>query len=117
VSGDGRGQIAAQLSHAYYNGLDRKGWSQYEEKEAVDAIMRLIDAQFDAALEAAESAISPNIVYQYVQEDDWTVCTHCDSIIGDGTDYAAKCPCYYMNQERDAARQQIRDMRRGKPDA
>jgi hypothetical protein len=56
VSGDGREHIAAQLSHAYYNGLDRKGWSQYEEKEAVDRIMRLIDAQYNAGLTAAEGA-------------------------------------------------------------
>lgn len=28
----------SQLSRAYYNGLDRKGWSLYEEKEAIDAI-------------------------------------------------------------------------------
>lgn len=39
-----REQIKTQLSYAYCNGLDRKGWSEHEEANAVDTIMQLFAA-------------------------------------------------------------------------
>lgn len=35
-------QIKTQLSRAYYNGLDKKGWSLYEEADAVEKIKQSV---------------------------------------------------------------------------
>ena len=53
-----REQIKAQLCRAYYNGLDRKGWSQFEEDDAIDAIMRLIKEQVAVAVEEATTRLN-----------------------------------------------------------
>jgi hypothetical protein len=41
-----RQQVSKELSHAYYNGLENRGWSQYEEKDAINAILAAAQAHY-----------------------------------------------------------------------
>lgn len=48
--------IQPELSHAYYQGLDRKGWPQSDEDRAKKAIMATITAAVEEARKRCEAA-------------------------------------------------------------
>lgn len=74
-------QISAKLSRAYYNGLDKKGWSEFEEKDAVDKIIALFQDDKEAAVhEALEKLLTydtgtdsdsgyPTVATSYIRDE------------------------------------------------
>lgn len=44
---DLRATISKSLHHAYYNGLDKKGYSEYEEKADVEAVMQAFASELE----------------------------------------------------------------------